>query len=114
VATLLSAPSKSLRCNRQPTISPGGGTKRHSLSSKDHDAGIVAQAFPASCSEENVMQRRNPIVQETRKSISDPYDVEYFAKKHGISSKDASRIINLHRSDRDSSDRAAYQLKNSL
>jgi hypothetical protein len=60
------------------------------------------------------MQQRHPVVQETRKSVSDPYDVTYFTKKHGISSKDAIRIINLHRSDRDSSDRAAYQLKNSL
>jgi hypothetical protein len=60
------------------------------------------------------MQRDHLIVQETRRKVSDPYDVAYFAKKHGISSKDAARIINLHRSDRDSSDRAAYQLKNSF
>jgi hypothetical protein len=60
------------------------------------------------------MQRDHLIVQQTRRKVSDPYDVAYFAKKHGISSKDATRIINLHRSDRDSSDRAAYQLKNTL
>ncbi|AXA43733.1 MULTISPECIES: hypothetical protein [Rhizobium] len=59
------------------------------------------------------MQRRQQIEQDARKKISDPYDVDYFAKKHGISSKDAARIINLHRSDRDSSDRAAYHLKDS-
>ncbi|WP_246762814.1 MULTISPECIES: hypothetical protein [unclassified Rhizobium] len=59
--------------------------------------------------------RRDPLTErETRRKISDPYDVDYFAKKHGISSKDASRIINLHRSDRDSSDRAGYQLKSTL
>jgi hypothetical protein len=60
------------------------------------------------------MQRDHLIVQQTRRKVSDPYDVAYFAKKHGISSNDATRIINLHRSDRDSSDRAAYQLKNTL
>ncbi|MCQ1855023.1 hypothetical protein [Neorhizobium galegae] len=49
------------------------------------------------------MQRRQQIEQDARKKISDPYDVDYFAKKHGISLKDAARIINLHRSDRDSS-----------
>ncbi|MBY5848056.1 hypothetical protein E0H46_37685 [Rhizobium leguminosarum bv. viciae] len=59
------------------------------------------------------MQRRQQIEQDARKKISDAYDVEYFAKKHGISLKDAARIINLHRSDRDSSDRAAYHLKDS-
>ncbi|AHF88295.1 hypothetical protein RLEG3_04135 (plasmid) [Rhizobium leguminosarum bv. trifolii WSM1689] len=59
------------------------------------------------------MQRRQQIEQDARKKISDPYDVDYFAKKHGISLKDAARIINLHRSDRDSSDRAAYHLKDS-
>jgi hypothetical protein len=59
--------------------------------------------------------RRDPLTErETRRKISDPYDVDYFAKKHGISSKDASRIINLHRSDRDSSGRAGYQLKSTL
>ena len=51
---------------------------------------------------------------ETRRNVSDPYEVDYFKAKHGISEKDAARIINLHRSDRDSSDRAAYQLKNTM
>jgi len=60
------------------------------------------------------MNRDHVIVQETRKKVSDPYDVAYFAKKHGISSTDAARIINLHRSDRDSADRAAYHLKDTL
>lgn len=60
------------------------------------------------------MNRNHVIVQETRRKVSDPYDVAYFAKKHGISATDAARIINLHRSDRDSSDRAAYHLKDTL
>jgi hypothetical protein len=60
------------------------------------------------------MQQVQPNAQETRKKVSDPYEVAYFTAKHGISAKDAARIINLHRSDRDSSDRAAYQLKNTL
>jgi hypothetical protein len=60
------------------------------------------------------MRQEYLIVQETRKKVSDPYDLVYFAKKHGISPKDAARIINLHRSDRDSSDRAAYQLRSTL
>ncbi|ASW04802.1 hypothetical protein [Rhizobium sp. 11515TR] len=60
------------------------------------------------------MNRDNPIAQETRKKVSDPYDVAYFAKKHGISPTDAARIVNLHRSDRDSADRAAYHLKDTL
>nr|WP_261339163.1 hypothetical protein [Rhizobium leguminosarum] len=59
------------------------------------------------------MQRRQQIEQDARKKISDPYGVENFAKKHRISLKDAARIINLHRSDRDSSDRAAHHLKDS-
>ncbi|EJC85128.1 hypothetical protein Rleg4DRAFT_6995 [Rhizobium leguminosarum bv. trifolii WSM2297] len=60
------------------------------------------------------MNQNNLTVQETRKKVSDAYDVTYFAKKHGIGSTDAARIINLHRSDRDSADRAAYNLKNTL
>jgi hypothetical protein len=36
------------------------------------------------------MQRRQQIEQDARKKISDPYDVDYFAKKHGISFKDAA------------------------
>nr|WP_246755405.1 hypothetical protein [Rhizobium lusitanum] len=60
------------------------------------------------------MKRDHLIVKETRRKVSDPYDVTYFAKKHGISFEDAARIINLHRSDRDSADRAAYHLKNTL
>ncbi|RDJ03900.1 hypothetical protein [Rhizobium grahamii] len=60
------------------------------------------------------MRRDLLTVPETRKKVSDPYHVGYFANKHGISVEDARRIINLHRSDRDSSDRAAYHLKSTL
>jgi len=45
------------------------------------------------------------------KSISPggSYDATYFAKKHGLSLKDALRIIKTHRSDRDAADRAAQR-----
>lgn len=39
------------------------------------------------------------------------YDVSYFASKHGLSVKDAQRILNTHGSDRDAADRAAQRLK---
>lgn len=39
------------------------------------------------------------------------YDVAYFAKKHGLSIKDAQRIVNTHGADRDSADRAAIRFK---
>ncbi|CCM78403.1 hypothetical protein [Rhizobium mesoamericanum] len=58
--------------------------------------------------------KRDHLIVQARKKVSDPYDVAYFAKKHGIDSTDAAPIINLHRSDRDSADRAAYHLKNTL
>lgn len=46
-----------------------------------------------------------------KKSVSPggSYDVAYFAKKHGLSLKDALRIIKAHASDRDSADRAAQR-----
>ena len=37
------------------------------------------------------------------------YDVAYFAKKHGLSIKDAVRLIKAHGSDRDAADRAAQR-----
>jgi hypothetical protein len=37
------------------------------------------------------------------------YDTAYFAKKHGLSLKDALRIIKTHGSDRDAADRAAQR-----
>jgi hypothetical protein len=57
------------------------------------------------------MQRKSDKAVSERKYVSDAYDVEYFAKKHGLKRSDAVRIINLHRDDRDSSDRAAHRLK---
>ncbi|EPE94903.1 hypothetical protein RGCCGE502_30413 (plasmid) [Rhizobium grahamii CCGE 502] len=41
----------------------------------------------------------------------DPYEVAFFARKHGIATVDAKRIINTHGSDRDSCDKAANRLK---
>ncbi len=40
-----------------------------------------------------------------------PYEVAFFATKHGIATADARRIINQHGSDRDSCDRAANKMK---
>jgi hypothetical protein len=39
------------------------------------------------------------------------YEVQYFAKKHGIDPKDAKRIIDQHGPDRDAADRAASRFK---
>jgi hypothetical protein len=45
-----------------------------------------------------------------RVSANEPYEVAYFAKKHGISQEDARRIIKQHGSDRDAADKAASRL----
>ena len=42
-------------------------------------------------------------------SPSGSYDAAYFAKKNGLSLKDALRIIKAHGSDRDAADRAAQR-----
>jgi hypothetical protein len=49
-----------------------------------------------------------------KKSVSPggTYDAAYFAKKHGLSLKDALRIIKTHGSDRDAADRAAQRFHN--
>jgi len=44
-------------------------------------------------------------------SAREPYEVALFAKKQGIATADAKRIINTHGSDRDSCDKAANRLK---
>ncbi|PCD66801.1 DUF3606 domain-containing protein [Rhizobium phaseoli] len=46
-----------------------------------------------------------------RISLSEAYEVAYFAKKHGLSKEDAERIIKRHGSDRDAADKAAQRLK---
>jgi len=46
-----------------------------------------------------------------RVSASEPYEIEYFAKKHGISTEDAKRIVMRHGTDRDACDKAANRLK---
>jgi len=47
----------------------------------------------------------------SRVSASEGYEVSYFAKKHGISTEDAKRIIKAHGPDRDACDRAANRMK---
>ncbi|QIG68360.1 DUF3606 domain-containing protein [Rhizobium phage RHph_Y3_56_1] len=44
-------------------------------------------------------------------AAGEPYEVAYFAKKHGLSKEDAERIIKRHGSDRDAADKAAQRLK---
>lgn len=39
------------------------------------------------------------------------YEVSYFARKHGLETKDAKRIIEQHGPDRDAADRAANRFK---
>lgn len=48
---------------------------------------------------------------QNRKTISEPYDLDYFMQKHAISKIDAIRILHLHQKDRDACDRAAFSLK---
>ena len=50
------------------------------------------------------------IVQD-RKKVSDAYELDYFMQKHAIGRTDATRILKLHRSDRDACDRTAHHLK---
>jgi len=87
---------QSLRCNSQRGTASKAISEPHSLSSNTHEAAVVAWPLPSICSDENSMQRRQQIEQDTRERISAPYD-DYFARKYGISIKDAARIINLHR-----------------
>ncbi len=39
------------------------------------------------------------------------YELDYFARKHGIQPADARRIIKQHGNDRDAADKAASRLK---
>ncbi|WFU88975.1 DUF3606 domain-containing protein [Rhizobium sp. CC1099] len=48
---------------------------------------------------------------QNRVAVGGRYEVTYFAKKHGISSEDARRIVKQHGSDRDAADKAAGRLK---
>lgn len=50
-----------------------------------------------------------PSVEKKPLSHGGSYDVAYFAKKHGLSMKDAQRLIKAHGSDRDAADRAAQR-----
>ena len=51
------------------------------------------------------------VADRSRVSASEAYEVSYFAKKHGISTEDARRIMFQHGHDRDSADKAATRLK---
>ncbi|TBY73370.1 DUF3606 domain-containing protein [Rhizobium leguminosarum bv. viciae] len=44
-------------------------------------------------------------------AASEPYEVSYFAKKHGISPDQAQKIIDKHGPDRDAANKAAKKLK---
>ncbi|MBB4272776.1 DUF3606 domain-containing protein [Rhizobium mongolense] len=41
----------------------------------------------------------------------EPYEVSYFAKKHGISREQADKIVKKHGPDRDAANKAASKLK---
>jgi hypothetical protein len=47
----------------------------------------------------------------SRVSGSEPYEVDYFARKHGISAEQARELIAKHGNDRETLDAAAEQLK---
>ena len=47
----------------------------------------------------------------SRVSGNEPYEVSYFAQKHGISSQQARELIEKHGNDRETLDRAAEKLK---
>ncbi|MDW5315912.1 DUF3606 domain-containing protein [Rhizobium sp. PL01] len=50
-----------------------------------------------------------PALEKKPLSPRGSYDVAYFAQKHGLSLKDAMRLIKAHGSDRDAADRAAQR-----
>jgi hypothetical protein len=47
----------------------------------------------------------------SRVSGSEPYEVSYFAQKHGISSEQARDLIDRHGNDRETLDREAQKLR---
>lgn len=47
----------------------------------------------------------------SRVSGSEPYEVSYFAGKHGISAEQARQLIDRHGNDRETLDREAGKLK---
>ncbi|QAY80370.1 DUF3606 domain-containing protein [Sphingosinicella sp. BN140058] len=47
----------------------------------------------------------------SRVSGSEPYEVSYFANKHGITTEQARELIEKHGNDRETLDRAAEKLK---
>jgi hypothetical protein len=53
--------------------------------------------------------KAKPSIQKKPLSPGGSYDVAYFATKHGLSMKDALRLIKAHGNDRDAADRAAQR-----
>ena len=49
----------------------------------------------------------------SRVSGSEPYEVKYFAEKHGISVAEAEKLIREHGNDRKALDAAAVRLRSS-
>ena len=47
----------------------------------------------------------------SRVSGSEPYEVSYFASKHGLSAEQARELIEKHGNDRETLDREAEKLK---
>ena len=47
----------------------------------------------------------------SRVSGSEPYEVSYFAQKHGLSAEQARELIQKHGNDRETLDREAEKLK---
>ena len=47
----------------------------------------------------------------SRVSGGEPYEVSYFAQKHGISTEQARELIEKHGNDRETLDREAQKLK---
>ena len=52
-----------------------------------------------------------PKIAQARTTVFEPYNLEYFLQKHPVKRQEAMRILQLHRTDRDACDRAAYSLK---
>lgn len=47
----------------------------------------------------------------SRVAASEPYEVEYFARKHGLTADEARDLISRHGNDRETLDRAAEGMK---
>jgi len=97
--------------NRLPTVRVNSADGQASV----FPAGTLDSSVrSASAAEEKGMlddKSKRGQADRSRASASKPYEVAYFAKKHGISSEDAKRIIMRHGPDRNVADKAASRLK---